>query len=100
MTLEAENKSPRTVFMKKVLKDCQGKDFMSRRDEAIIRLIRDTGGQLSEVADLDVADVDVQRRVVDESGVDGEHLAEIVDVGFELAAGVSNNQRVGELAQA
>ncbi|MFJ7215070.1 tyrosine recombinase XerC [Amycolatopsis sp. NPDC098790] len=59
-------------FMKNVLKDCQGKDFMSRRDEAIIRLIWDTGGRLAEIANLDVADVDLQRRVVEVVGKGGK----------------------------
>jgi site-specific recombinase XerC len=40
-------------LMEKVLDGCQGKDFLSRRDEAIIRLIWDTGCRLSEIANLD-----------------------------------------------
>jgi site-specific recombinase XerD len=34
-------------------------DFLSRRDAAIIRLFADTGARLSEVAELNVADVDL-----------------------------------------
>jgi site-specific recombinase XerD len=34
-------------------------DFLSRRDAAIIRLFADTGARLSEIAELDVRDVDV-----------------------------------------
>ncbi len=45
---------------------------MSRRDEAIIRLIWDTGGRLSEIASLDLTDVDLQRRVVEVIGKGGK----------------------------
>jgi site-specific recombinase XerD len=34
-------------------------DFLSRRDAAVIRLFADTGARLSEVAELDVRDVDL-----------------------------------------
>ncbi|ONH35675.1 MULTISPECIES: tyrosine-type recombinase/integrase [Protofrankia] len=40
---------------------CRGKDFRSRRDEAIIRVFADSGGRLSEIADLTVDDVDMTR---------------------------------------
>lgn len=51
-------------LMKRVLKVCEGRDFLNRRDEAIIRLIWDTGGRLAEVAYLNLDDVDMQLRVV------------------------------------
>ncbi|MFE0027199.1 tyrosine-type recombinase/integrase [Amycolatopsis sp. NPDC059021] len=62
-------------FMKRVLKGCEGKDFMNRRDEAIIRLIWDTGGRLSEIAKLDMHDVDLKRRVVEVIGKGGKRRA-------------------------
>jgi integrase/recombinase XerC len=37
---------------------CKGNDLVSRRDNAIIRLLIDTGGRLSEISDLAVTDVD------------------------------------------
>ncbi|GAA3357947.1 tyrosine-type recombinase/integrase [Saccharopolyspora gregorii] len=43
---------------KKLLGECKGKDFVSLRDEAIIRLYCNTGARLSEVADLSVDDLD------------------------------------------
>ncbi|RSM60502.1 integrase [Amycolatopsis sp. WAC 01376] len=56
-------------LMKRVLAVCQGKDFLSRRDEAIIRLIWDTGVRLSEIAYLDVDDdVDMTLRVIHVTG--------------------------------
>lgn len=42
---------------------CKGNDLVSRRDNAIIRLLIDTGGRLSEVADLTVEDVDFEAGV-------------------------------------
>ncbi|PXY20299.1 tyrosine-type recombinase/integrase [Prauserella endophytica] len=43
-------------IMRDVLATCNGKDFASRRDEAIIRLLWDTGCRLAEVAALDLGD--------------------------------------------
>lgn len=42
---------------------CKGNDLVSRRDNAVIRLLADTGGRLSEVADLKVDDVDFEAGV-------------------------------------
>ncbi|MET0134711.1 MAG: tyrosine-type recombinase/integrase [Kibdelosporangium sp.] len=43
----------------RVLAQCTGRDFMSRRDAAIIRLFTDNGPRLSEVANLRVEDLDL-----------------------------------------
>lgn len=43
----------------KVLATCVGKGFTALRDEAIIRLLYNTGARLSEVANLQVNDVDL-----------------------------------------
>jgi integrase/recombinase XerC len=43
---------------------CGGKDFVSRRDTAIIRVLFDTGARLAEVANLKVDDVDFDMRLV------------------------------------
>lgn len=50
--------------VKMLFASCQGKDFTSLRDTAIIRLLFDTGARLSEVADLSVEDVDLDLRLV------------------------------------
>ncbi|WP_026454833.1 tyrosine-type recombinase/integrase [Saccharomonospora iraqiensis] len=47
-----------------LLKQCDGKDFISRRDAAIIRLLIDTGGRLSEIANLTLDDVDLDQDTV------------------------------------
>lgn len=44
-----------------LLKSCSGRDFAPVRDTAIIRLFVDTGLRLSELADLQVDDVDLDR---------------------------------------
>lgn len=47
--------------IKALLKQCDGRDLISRRDAAIIRLLIDTGGRLSEVAGLTLDDIDLDR---------------------------------------
>jgi len=41
------------------LDSCKGEIFVRLRDEAIIRRYYDTGARLSEVANLDLDDVDI-----------------------------------------
>jgi integrase/recombinase XerC len=43
----------------KILATCNAKDFLSLRDEAIIRIFYNTGARLSEVAGLQLDDVDL-----------------------------------------
>jgi site-specific recombinase XerC len=45
---------------RKILDTCRGRDFIDTRDEAIIRLLSNTGARLSEVAGLRVDDVDLR----------------------------------------
>jgi site-specific recombinase XerD len=42
-----------------LLKACEGRDFVSRRDAAIVRLFADTGMRLSELAGLSLDDLDL-----------------------------------------
>jgi site-specific recombinase XerD len=44
---------------KKILDTCKGKEFVRVRDEAIIRVLSNTGARLSEVANLQLDDVDL-----------------------------------------
>ena len=48
-----------TDQIRALLKGCEGRDFVSRRDAAIIRLFADTGMRLSELAGLTLDDVDL-----------------------------------------
>jgi site-specific recombinase XerD len=50
--------------LKALLRACEGTDFLARRDYAIVRLLASTGLRLSEVADLEVADVDLAKRLL------------------------------------
>lgn len=47
--------------LRRLIKACAGKDFRDRRDEAIIRLMAETGMRAGEVTGLTVADVDLIR---------------------------------------
>lgn len=47
--------------LKALFKACQGKEFRDRRDEAIVRLMAETGMRVSEALGLDVADIDLPR---------------------------------------
>ncbi|SCL27381.1 Phage integrase family protein [Micromonospora rhizosphaerae] len=44
---------------KKILDTCKGREFVQLRDEAIIRVLCNTGARLSEVANLNLEDVDL-----------------------------------------
>ena len=47
-----------------LLKTCDGKDFFSRRDNAIIRLLLDAGVRRGEIAGVDVVDILWERGVI------------------------------------
>lgn len=50
--------------LRKLVKACGGKEFRDRRDEAIVRLMAETGMRAGEVCGLTVDDVDVTRGLV------------------------------------
>jgi site-specific recombinase XerD len=50
--------------LRRLLKVCEGTDFVSRRDMAVIRVFLDTGLRLSELAGLQVDDVDLDARML------------------------------------
>lgn len=50
--------------LRALLREVDGKDFVSRRDAAIIRLLLDTGARRGEIAGLRLADVDLDQDVV------------------------------------
>lgn len=51
-------------FIRALLESCTGRDLLSRRDTALIRLLLDTGARLSEVANLTLEDVDLELNVI------------------------------------
>lgn len=50
--------------LRRLIKACAGQDFRDRRDEAIVRLMAETGMRAGEVCALTVSDVDLIRGVV------------------------------------
>jgi site-specific recombinase XerD len=50
--------------IKTLFTSCQGKDFISLRDTAIIRVLFDTGARPSEIANLSVDDIDFDLRLI------------------------------------
>jgi integrase/recombinase XerC len=48
----------------RLLKTCKGRDFISRRDTAIILLLVDTGMRRAEYAGMTLDDVDLDQRIV------------------------------------
>jgi len=49
--------------VKRLLRTCEGKDFLDRRDNAVLRLFFDTGMRRSELAYLKLQDVDMEHNV-------------------------------------
>jgi site-specific recombinase XerD len=50
--------------LKRLIMACQGKSLQDRRDEAIVRLMAETGMRASEVIDLQMSDVNLQDGLV------------------------------------
>jgi site-specific recombinase XerD len=50
--------------LRALLKACEGQDFVARRDTAILRVFIDTGARLSEVANLKIADADLDAQTL------------------------------------
>lgn len=50
--------------LKSLIKACHGREFTDRRDEAIVRLMAETGMRAGEVVGLQVDDVDLKRGLV------------------------------------
>lgn len=68
--------NPPTVIepadLARVLKPIEGRDFLSRRDTALIRYLASTGCRVAEVAGLDLDDVDVRARTATVTGKGGK----------------------------
>lgn len=50
--------------LRALLGSCQGRRMVDRRDTALIRLLIDTGGRLSEIANLQLEDIDLELQQV------------------------------------
>ena len=76
---------------KKLLDTCKGKDFVQVRDEAIVRLLSNTGARLSEVANPQLDDVDLSLDTVRYHGKGAKDRR--VRVGPKTARAVSRYLR-------
>jgi site-specific recombinase XerD len=54
----------RAEHLTRLLRTCEGRDFTSRRDTAIILLLVDTGMRRAECAGMTLDDVDLDQRIV------------------------------------
>jgi site-specific recombinase XerD len=77
---------------RKILDTCRGRGFASLRDEAIIRLLYNTGARLSEVAALAVNDVDLNLDTVHYHGKGNKDRQ--VRIGPKGARAVSRYLRI------
>jgi site-specific recombinase XerD len=77
---------------KRVLDTCRGTTFADVRDHAIVRLLANTGARLSEVANLALDDVDLNRDVVTFRGKGSKDRQ--VRIGPKTARAVSRYLRI------
>ena len=78
--------------LRDLIKACRGKRFTDRRDEAIVRLLAETGIRAGEVVALTVADVDLTRGLaVVRRGKGGK--GRIVPFGAQTAAAIDRYLR-------
>src|SRR5215204_5815895 len=54
----------RAEYLTRLLKTCEGRDFTSRRDTAVILLLVDTGMRRAECVGMTLDDVDLDQRIV------------------------------------
>jgi site-specific recombinase XerD len=78
--------------LKRLLAACKGKELIDRRDEAIVRLMAETGLRAGEVLAIDVADVDLGRGVATvRRGKGGK--GRVVPFGAQTAAALDRYMR-------
>ncbi|RFZ42691.1 Tyrosine recombinase XerC [Mycobacterium marinum] len=78
--------------LRSLIKACAGKQLIDRRDEAIVRLMAETGLRAGEVVGLQVADLDLQQgRAVVRRGKGGK--GRIVPFGPQTAAALDRYAR-------
>lgn len=82
----------RDDLTKALLDQCAGRDLISRRDTAVIRLLFDTGCRLGEIANLLVDDVDLEHDVIRVVGKG--RRARAVPFGSKTAQAISRYLRV------
>ncbi len=89
---DPETRVLRPEEIKALRKACDGRDFMARRDLAIVSLLLDTGMRRAELASLGVEDVNIELR---EAYVMGKgRRARIVPFGHQTARALDRYERV------
>lgn len=83
--------------LRALLAQASGKDFVARRDNAIIRLLVDTGGRLSEITGLSVTDVELENDVVHVLGKGRRPRA--LPIGQNTSLALSRYLRLRRLAK-
>lgn len=78
--------------LRALLKTCEGQDVVARRDTAILRVFIDTGARLSEVADLKMADVDLDDQTLTVTGK-GSRIR-VLPIGAKTVKAVDRYLRV------
>src|ERR1700752_4404178 len=78
--------------LKRLIKACQGKSLQDRRDEAIVRLMAETGLRAGEVIGLQIPDMDLQRGLVAIRRGNGGK-SRITPFGFQTAAAIDRYVR-------
>lgn len=84
-------------LVNRILDSCKGRDLVSRRDSAIIRLLLDTGCRLSEIACLTIDDIDLDMDVIHVVGKGRRPRA--VPFGARTAQALSRYLRVRQTDQ-
>ncbi|RFZ34987.1 Tyrosine recombinase XerC [Mycobacterium marinum] len=78
--------------LRRLIKACQGKQLIDRRDEAIVRLMAETGLRAGEVIGMQVADIDFQEcRAVVRRGKGGK--GRVVPFGVQTGAALDRYMR-------
>jgi integrase/recombinase XerC len=92
MVPDPETRVLREEEIKALRKTCDGRDFMSRRDLAIISLLLDTGIRRAELAALQSEHVSTERREAYVKGKGGR--PRIVPFGYQAARALDRYERV------
>jgi integrase/recombinase XerC len=92
MVPDPETRVLRPEEIKALRKACDGRDFMARRDQAIISLFLDTGMRRSELSGLGTKDISIELR---EAYIMGKgRKTRIVPFGYQTARALDRYERV------
>lgn len=84
--------------LKRLIKACAGRNFIDRRDEAIVRLMAESGARAGEVVGLTTKDVDLKRGLVTITRGKGGK-GRIVPIGPQTGMAIDKYMRLRALHQ-